>query len=210
MKIRILPLLGLMFALVFVSRAFALSSGVISHDVKATTANTADTETGHSTKETSNTEPNHNQDKQQNLEQQCVTGDVLVSINNKMVTLKEREDELSEKESAFLAIEKRLNKQLLAVNAAKASLDASVKDRTATAQADITHLTLMYQTMKPKQAAKIFNEMDVNFAAGFLRKMKGAQAGLILSNMDAKKAYQISVIIASHNAKYRQSDNSLP
>ncbi|MCF6274579.1 MAG: hypothetical protein L3J05_02310, partial [Robiginitomaculum sp.] len=147
---------------------------------------------------------------EQASEQQCVTGTALQAVNEKMAIFDTRQQEMAAKESAFKAIEVRLKKQLAAVEAAKASLDESLRYRTSIAKEDILHLTTMYETMKPKQAARIFNEMDPNFAAGFLRKMKGGQAGLILANMKTTQAYKISLIIASKGAKYRDVENRLP
>ncbi|PHS37780.1 MAG: hypothetical protein COA91_09475 [Robiginitomaculum sp.] len=194
MKIRILPLLAILFTLAIVSRAFALSN--------ADNPDKPEVESQGSPVEKAS-EPKADK-------AQCLSGDMLMAVNKKMVVLDNRESEMLEKESAFNAIRLRLDKQLLVIEAAKASLDESVERRTSQAQADLAHLTQMYKSMKPKQAAKIFNEMDVNFAAGFLREMKGAHAGLILSNMNTKKAYQISIALASRGAKYRTTDQTLP
>jgi flagellar motility protein MotE (MotC chaperone) len=46
--------------------------------------------------------------------------------------------------------------------------------------------------------------MDPAFSAGFLREMSSDKAGLIMANMEARKSYAISVIIAGRNAKYRK------
>ncbi len=196
MKIRILPLLGLLFTLTMVGRAFALSSEALSPSANATANPAKDTGANHES-------PPDNTPAQGPTKAQCLTGDMLIEVNKKMAVFKLREAEMQAKESAFSAMQNRITKQLSAIDAAKASLDESVNSRVKVAQEDLAHLTLMYQSMKPKQAAKIFNEMDINFAAGFIREMKSSQAGLILSNMDANKAYQISLIIASRGAKYR-------
>ncbi len=202
MKIRILPLLGFLFTLAIVSRAVALSNDPPGGTSEAAAESLkADNTSKDGVREEIAIEF---------AKKQCLSGEVLIAVNKKMAALAKREDEMKENESAFAAIRLRLDKQLLAINAAKASLDENIFKRTEQAQEDLSHLTQMYQSMKPKQAAKIFNEMDVNFAAGFLREMKGAHAGLILSNMNTKKAYQISLVLASRSAKYRDMDNRLP
>ncbi len=201
MKIRILPLLGLLFALAIVSRAFALSSA----EAKIDAESSASTEVASLPNPITDPAPEPGTDKPQ-----CLSGEMLLAVNKKMAALKLREQDMQEKESAFGAIRLRLDKQLLAIEAAKSSLDADILVRTTVAKEDLAHLTQMYKSMKPKQAAKIFNEMDVNFAAGFLREMKGAHAGLILSNMNTRKAYQISLALASRGAKYRTTDQTLP
>ena len=59
----------------------------------------------------------------------------------------------------------------------------------------------MYQQMKPKQAGQIFNEMAASFAAGFIAEMRPDAAALVLANMDATKAYAVSLLIAGRNLK---------
>jgi len=198
MKTRILPMLGAIMLLSLLIRTWALSSelntdlAIVAPDTSLDKPNIAAPATTASN------------------EQQCVTGEVLQAVNAKMATLKKREEEMVSRESAFLAIETRLQKQLVAVEVAKAELDESLRYRTKIAKEDITHLSAMYETMKPKQAARIFDEMDANFAAGFLRQMKGSQAGLILANMNTAKAYQVSLILASKGAKYRKISDRSP
>lgn len=205
MKARILPVLAILFAVTLVSRTVALSSEVspekIEHHEEETHAAPSHEAPSHAK---SSLTPNMDQE-------QCLTGDVLESINAKMMTLKLRESEIAEQETAFAAIEQRLKKQLAVVEAAKNALAKDVATRTAIAQQDITHLATMYQTMKPKQAAAIFDKMDPNFAAGFIREMEGGAAGPILAAMNASKAYEISLVIASRNAQYRpREDKNLP
>lgn len=212
MKSRILPALGIVFATILVSRSIALSS-----EVSALKASEPAHEQNHKNEGThaANTEARSTATPAVNAadEKICITGEVLKSVNKKMKTLDMREAEMEQQEAAFAAIKKRLNKELAIVQAAKAALDKDVEKRTDLAQGDITHLTTMYSTMKPKQAAKIFNNMDPKFAAGFLREMKSEHAGFILAAMETKNAYEVSLVIASRNARYRKrpaTDMAMP
>ena len=197
MKIRILPLLGLLFTLAIIPRMVALANETIADNSTPPILPLA--------KQTSIPKSkSEHQSKLTKIATDCVSGDVLIEINKKMALLKRQEIDIKKRISAYNAIQVRLDKQMRAIKSAKASLQHDVNDRQSLAREDIIYLTQMYQTMKPKQAAKIFNEMDVRFAAGILREIKSAQAGLILSNMGSKKAYKISILIASKNSKYRQ------
>ena len=213
MKTRILPALGLLFAVTLVGRSIALSSEV---EAKAKPSHVK--ETAHVQKPDGK-EENHSKKAQSTpvknatntQAQQCITGEVLKSANAKLALLQAREEEIAARESAYNAIEQRLKKQLAVIESARDALTKDVTKRTDIAQRDLIHLTTMYQTMKPKQAAKIFDKMDPKFSAGFLREMKSGTAGLILANMQSAKAYEISLVIATRNAKYReQKSASLP
>jgi flagellar motility protein MotE (MotC chaperone) len=57
--------------------------------------------------------------------------------------------------------------------------------------------------MKPKKAASIFDKMDPAFAAGFLREIDGARAGLILSEMNVQQSYKVSLLIANRQSEWR-------
>ena len=190
MKTRILPVLAILFAVIVISRTAALSSEVTTTKKEAAALEQTKAQEEHSAAPAPDAE-------------QCITGDVLTAINAKMEVLKHREAEMAEKETAFAEITKRLKKELAIIEAAKDSLAKDAQTRSELAQGDVTHLTTMYATMKPKQAAQIFNKMNPRFAAGFLREMKGQRAGLILATMDSQKAYEISLVLASRNANYR-------
>ena len=73
----------------------------------------------------------------------------------------------------------------------------------ASATQDISHLVKMYSSMKPKKAASIFDKMDPAFAAGFIREIEGARAGLILSEMNVQQSYRISLLIANRQSEWR-------
>jgi flagellar motility protein MotE (MotC chaperone) len=55
--------------------------------------------------------------------------------------------------------------------------------------------------MKPKDAAAIFESMDVTFAAGFLARMNRDAAARLMAGLSAEKAYSISVVMAGRNAR---------
>lgn len=140
----------------------------------------------------------------QDEENVCLTGETYLAVSADLERLEQREKEISIRETSLLAIEDRLKGQLATVEDANAQLEKKINSLKTVATDDLKHLVSMYQTMKPKQAAEIFDSMDPAFAAGFLREMKSENAGLVMANMDARKSYAISIIIAGRNAKYRQ------
>ena len=54
--------------------------------------------------------------------------------------------------------------------------------------------------MNAKQAAALFEEMDPDFAAGFLGLLEPEKAAEILAGVSPSKAYALSVIVAGRNA----------
>ena len=184
MKTRILPVMGITFAVLLLTRSIAVSSE-ISPDVPEVKP--------------------HDRTISPPPSEQCLTGVVLETITADMNRLEKQKKEMVEREAALVAIEEKLATQMNAIEDASSALQTNIDSLKAIANDDLKHLVGMYQTMKPKQAAEIFNSMDPSFAAGFLREMNSDKAGLIMAGMDARKSYAVSVIIAQQNSKYRYS-----
>jgi flagellar motility protein MotE (MotC chaperone) len=134
---------------------------------------------------------------------QCLTGDVLDVLQADRAKLSERLTAVTAREKTLATLEVKLKDQMAQIEAANDTLEARIELMETTANEDIDHLVKMYQVMKPKQAAEIFDSMDPAFAAGFLREMNSERAGMIMANMDSRKSYSISIIMAAKNAKYR-------
>jgi flagellar motility protein MotE (MotC chaperone) len=134
---------------------------------------------------------------------QCLTGVVAEAVQNEKLALQKRAVEITKREEALKALEMRVNVDLKTLNATNATIKTELDKLQNIAAGDLTHLVSMYETMKPKKAAEIFSKMDPKFAAGFIRQIKPATAGLILAEMDSTSSYKVSLIIANQNLKWR-------
>lgn len=101
------------------------------------------------------------------------------------------------------AREQDLTQREAEMEALRDMLESQWEDLQATANEDISHLAAMYGAMKADDAARIFDQMEPAFAAGFLREIPGEAAGQILAEMDPDRAYRISIMIAARGAEVR-------
>lgn len=115
--------------------------------------------------------------------------------------VRERAEALDSREALLSAIERRLESRLREVTEARARLAETAALVDDAAVKDVERLAEMYQRMKPKQAGQIFNQMDAGFASGFLAEMRPDAAALILANMDATKAYAVTLLLAGRNVE---------
>ena len=139
----------------------------------------------------------------------CFTSESANLLAEDQWLFESQKEEMKNEKLALQAWEKELETQTAELQTLQATLDSRWQEIQGAADADIKHLAQMYSVMKPDQAATIFNQMDPAFAAGFLRLMQSEQAGMILANMDSKKAYVISVKLATMNADVRNAPASL-
>ena len=130
-----------------------------------------------------------------------------VAVAPLLAALSEREERVALRETAIddrlraLSLaEAELTERLAEVEAAEASLTAALALSETANDNDIGRLTLVYENMKPADAATLFEQMAPDFAAGFLVRMNPEASAAILAGLEPQTAYSISVIIAGRNA----------
>ncbi|MHA1530316.1 MAG: MotE family protein [Alphaproteobacteria bacterium] len=126
-------------------------------------------------------------------------GALAAELHRQRADLARREAALEEREQLLEAIEERLRDRLAELAAARDKLAETAALVDDAAGKDVRHLADMYRQMKPKQAGRLFDAMAPEFAAGFLGQMGAAPAALILANMEADKAYAVSLLLAGRN-----------
>ena len=89
--------------------------------------------------------------------------------------LKQREEALEEKEKALEIAHGAIETRLAVLQQAEQDLRETLALANKAAETDLTRLTDVYQNMKPKDAAALFETMDPSFAAGFLSRMPPMQ-----------------------------------
>ena len=139
----------------------------------------------------------------------CFTTESAAMVAEDQWLFESQKEELKNEKLALQSWEKELQTQTGELQALQSTLEARWEQIQGASDEDIKHLAGMYSAMKPDSAASIFNQMDPAFAAGFLRLMPSEQAGLILASMDSKKAYVISVKLATMNADVRNAPAGL-
>lgn len=125
---------------------------------------------------------------------------LVEELHRQRSLLAERAGALDRREAELREVRSRLEARLEELDRKRAELAEMLHLADAGAERDVEHLAEMYQQMKPKQAAEIFDEMEPTFAAGFLGRIRSDAAALILANMQAERAYAVSLLIAGRNA----------
>ncbi len=194
---KVLPIIAVSFGVIFLIQAgnLSLASADVKGDVPKVTSSTSNLDTKAALSSGNGGVEGENV---------CLTGAVAETLMNERTLLDNRQVEMAKRETALKALETKVQKDVDSLEVTQKTIQSQIDKMEKVAEDDITHLVEMYKTMKPKKAAEIFNSMDPGFAAGFLRQMDSTQAGLIMSEMSARKSYEISLIIANRGANWRQ------
>lgn len=138
-----------------------------------------------------------------NLTEVCFSSESASLLEEDQWLFEAEREDIKQQKLELQTRENQLAQQTAELKVLQETLEARWQEMQASSDQDIEHLARMYSAMKPDQAALIFNQMDAGFAAGFLRLMASDQAGLILANMEAQKAYLVSVKLATMNDDVR-------
>jgi flagellar motility protein MotE (MotC chaperone) len=126
---------------------------------------------------------------------------LLESLRDREARLQMQEKMVAEKEQTLALARSKIDEKLAELELAEQKLAQTIALADQAAEKDVSKLVAMYETMKPKVAAKMFAEMAPDFAAGFLAKMRPDAAAAILAGLEPGQVYTISVVLAGRNAK---------
>jgi flagellar motility protein MotE (MotC chaperone) len=126
--------------------------------------------------------------------------DWAIRLAQREAEITQREANLAQRLAEVSEIEARITEHLAALAQAEAELAATMALADRAAEGDLGRLVAMYENMRPEDAARLFTEMDEQFAAGFLARLRPEVAAGVLSGMEPQRAYLISAIVAGRNA----------
>jgi flagellar motility protein MotE (MotC chaperone) len=109
----------------------------------------------------------------------------------------ERESQIAAREAMIAAAEKRLSErlaELVVVQQRLQGLESGLKERD---EANWLGLVKLYEGMKPREAAAIFNSLEKPVLIEILDRMKPVKASPILASMDTERARQVTADLAA-------------
>jgi flagellar motility protein MotE (MotC chaperone) len=111
--------------------------------------------------------------------------------------IEERERQLSEREAAVAAAEKQLTDRVAQLLAIQSRLQALVNDYKDHDDAKWASLVKLYEGMRPRDAAVIFNGLDKPVLLEILGRMKPAKAAPVIALMQPDNARQVTADLAA-------------
>jgi flagellar motility protein MotE (MotC chaperone) len=121
---------------------------------------------------------------------------LLLDLRGRRAELDAQAAALAVREATLGAAEKRLAGRLDELNALQKSLEALEADRQAHDEANWRGLVKLYEAMKPRDAATIFNDLDLPVLLPVVDRMKEAKAAPILAAMQPERARQVTAELA--------------
>ena len=121
---------------------------------------------------------------------------VLLDLRQRRQELDARDAALAERESVLAAAEQKVSARVAELQALQKKLEALDAARKEREDASWQGLVKLYEAMKPRDAATIFNDLDMPVLLQVVDRMKEAKAAPVLAAMQPDKARDLTAKLA--------------
>lgn len=104
-----------------------------------------------------------------------------------------REREIEMRTGLLNAAEERINKKIAELQTLRTTIDGLIKKFDAQQDAKLSSLVKIYENMKPKEAARIFEDLEMDTLLEVSERMKERKLAAIIAKMTPEKAREVTV-----------------
>lgn len=126
---------------------------------------------------------------------------VLEDLRARRLALEERERTLGEREAVVVAAERRLGERIEELQKLQQRLEALDQAAREREDAGWRGLVKIYETMRPRDAARIFNELEMPVLIEVVERMRERNAAPILAGMQPDKAKALTAELAERRSR---------
>ncbi len=124
---------------------------------------------------------------------------ILQELAERREALDLRAQEIDKRAIQLKVTEEEINKKLRQLKDYEQKLQKLINAYSEQEQENLNAMVKMYTSMKPKDAARIFNNLDMNITVALLKGMKPSSSSAILSQMDSQKAQAVTAELIGNN-----------
>lgn len=122
--------------------------------------------------------------------------ELLQALADRRRELEERGDRLAERENLLQAAERRIDEKVAGLQQLQKRIEGLLREHEQQTESQYRSLVKIYENMKPKDAARIFEELDMLVLLPVVERMKERKTAPILAKMNPEKAKAITTELA--------------
>jgi len=131
---------------------------------------------------------------------------LLSRLRERRAEIEAREAALAARETVLAAAERRLTARLDEMAALQARLEALERGRGEREEAGWRGLVKTYEAMRPRDAAAVFDDLDMPVLAGIVNRMREAKAAPVLGAMRPERARTLTAELARLRATQHRTE----
>jgi flagellar motility protein MotE (MotC chaperone) len=136
--------------------------------------------------------------------------DVISSMSRRRRELDARQGQLDIQARMLAAAEQRVDGKIIQLKQLQAQITSLLGQRDEAQKAQIAALVKTYSSMKPKDAARIFNSLPDEVLVPVAQQMKSDVLATVLANMNAETAQKLTVKLANRLTLPQTADAPAP
>ncbi len=122
--------------------------------------------------------------------------DLLQKLAERRSELESRAAELEQRRTLLEAAERRIDEKIGELEAIRKNIEGLLVRHDEQEEAQLNSLVKIYESMKPKDAARIFEELDMVVLLDVIERMKERKTAPILAKMNPRRAKAITLELA--------------
>lgn len=122
--------------------------------------------------------------------------DVLQKLQERRGTLDVREKDIEKREALLKAAEDQIDRKVAEMKTLQNTIEGLLRQYNDQEDNKMRSLVKIYENMKPKEAAKIFEQLDMNILLEVIERMKEQRVAPIMAEMDPSKAKAVTAELA--------------
>lgn len=123
--------------------------------------------------------------------------EILQKLSERRKKLEEMERSMQMREDLLKASEDRIGKRVDELKSLEDKIGGAAKAKEETKAKELADLVKMYESMKAKDAARVFDKLEIGLAAELGRQMNPKKLGDIVAKMSADQAEKLTVELAN-------------
>lgn len=139
------------------------------------------------------------QDSESDLDDSKVRNEVYDDLMERRQMIEQKEKALDQREALLKAGTEEVNKKVEELTAIRTEIQALLKKQNSEEEANTFKLVKIYEGMKPKDAAKIFNQLDMDVLLSVVTKMSERKVSPVIALMDPQKARSLTLFLSEQN-----------
>ncbi len=126
--------------------------------------------------------------------------EVLQKLSARRKVLEKRATELDMRENLLQATERRVDAKVAELKRIQSTINSLLKRHDKEKEAQMKSVVKIYENMKPKNAARIFEQLDLAILLDVVERMREAKMAPIMANMSPVKAKSVTMALAKRRA----------
>jgi flagellar motility protein MotE (MotC chaperone) len=121
---------------------------------------------------------------------------IIKELTERRADLDARENRINQREALLRVTEKQIEEKTAELQALRSQIENLLGQQSEEEEARLQSLVKIYSGMKPKDAAAIFNDLDMDILLQVVGRMSERKSAPIIAGMDVKKAQKLTILLA--------------